>query len=180
MEHDFSNLLEIATRAARAAAEIHRGALERGGLGVETKRTALDLVTEVDRAAERELVKVIRAARPQDAIVGEEGTDVSGDSGVRWILDPLDGTVNFIHRYPAHSVAVGVEIDGARTIGVVHDSHHDKGYIGNVSQIRMGSEIDLSRALVGTGFLPDTKVRERQAELLRRVLPRVRDIRRSG
>jgi len=188
MQYNLADLLEIATRAARAAAEIHREGMERGGLGVETKRTALDLVTEIDRAAERELVKVIHAARPEDAIIGEEGTNVSGDSRVRWILDPLDGTVNFIHHYPAHSVAIGVEIDGVRSIGVVHDSYNNNVYAGivgsgatcNGNPISVGSETDLTRALVGTGFLPDAGVRERQADLLRRVLPRVRDIRRSG
>ena len=188
MKTNLSNLLQIATQAARAAAEIHRAGMERGGLGVETKRSALDLVTEIDQAAEHDIVKVIRAARPQDAIVGEEGTNVSGDSGVRWILDPLDGTVNFIHHYPAHAVAIGIEIDGVRTIGVVHDSYHNNVYAGivgsgatcNGNPISVRSETDLTQALVGTGFLPDSGVRERQAELLRHVLPRVRDIRRSG
>ena len=76
----------------------------------DTKSSTSDLVTEVDREAERVLVETIRAARQDDEIVGEEGTNFSGSSGVRWILDPLDGTTNFVHRYPAHSVAIGVEI----------------------------------------------------------------------
>ena len=76
-------------------------------------------MTEIDRDAECELVAVIRATRPVDGIIGEEGTNLCGDSGVRWIIDPLDGTTNFVHRYPAHSVAVGVEINGRRTIGEV-------------------------------------------------------------
>jgi myo-inositol-1(or 4)-monophosphatase len=94
---------------------------------VQTKASFADLVTAVDREAEQSLVAVIRAARPQDETVGEEGTDLRGDSGVRWILDPLDGTTNFVHRYPAHSVAVGVEIDGNRTIGVAHDTFSHQG-----------------------------------------------------
>lgn len=188
MREELSELLDIAKRAASLAAAVHRRANEAGGLNVETKSAACDLVTEIDRAAERELVKAIRAARPDDAITGEEGTNVSGSSGVRWILDPLDGTTNFVHRYPAHSVAVGAEIDGRRAVGVVHDTFGDRVYAGVVGggatldgkPIGVRGEGDLRQALVGTGFFPDAEVRRLQADLLRRVLPRVRDIRRSG
>src|SRR4030095_10459679 len=96
--------------------------------------SASDLVTEIDREAERELVKAIRAQRPNDEIVGEEGANLGGDSGVRWILDPLDGTTNFVHQYPAHSVAVGIEIDGRRVIGVVHDTFNNRVYAGVVGE----------------------------------------------
>jgi myo-inositol-1(or 4)-monophosphatase len=107
---------------------------------------------------------------------------------VRWILDPLDGTTNFVHRYPAHSVAVGVEIQGQRMIGVVHDTFNHRVYAGVAAKgatrdntpITVRNEGELKRALVGTGFLPDADVRRLQADLLRQVLPRVRDIRRSG
>ena len=183
-----SELLEIARHAAGLAAAVHRRAIEVGELNVETKRSACDLVTGIDRAAERELVTAIRAARPDDGIIGEEGTDFSGNSGVRWILDPLDGTTNFVHRYPAHSVAVGIEIGGRRMAGVVHDTFSDRVYAGVVGEgatcdgrpIGVRDEGDLRQALIGTGFLPDADVRRLQADLLRQVLPRVRDIRRSG
>jgi myo-inositol-1(or 4)-monophosphatase len=145
-------------------------------------------VTDVDREAERELVTAIRAARPRDGIIGEEGTNISGSSGVRWILDPLDGTTNFVHQYPAHSVAVGVEIDGRRAIGIVHDTFSERVYAGVVGEgatcdeklIAVRNEGNLQQALVGTGFLPDVDVRRLQADLLREILPRVRDVRRSG
>lgn len=97
-----------------------------GSLEFDTKSSTNDLVTQIDRESERVLVEAIRAARPNDEIVGEEGTNVSGSSGVRWILDPLDGTTNFIHRYPAHSVSVGVEVDSRNMIGVVHDTFRDR------------------------------------------------------
>ena len=100
-----ADLLEIAKRAARLAGAIHRKAIESGEIEAETKRSSSDLVTSVDRESEQQLVSAIRAARPNDEIIGEEGTRISGASGVRWILDPLDGTTNFIHRYPFHSVA---------------------------------------------------------------------------
>jgi myo-inositol-1(or 4)-monophosphatase len=185
---ELSALLEIARYSASLATDVHRRAIEAGEFKLETKSSPSDLVTEIDREAEREIVKVIRAARPNDEIVGEEGAALSGDSGVRWILDPLDGTTNFVHRYPAHSVAVGVEIAGRRLIGVVHDTYSNRVYAGIVGvgatfdgkPIAVRNESRLARALVGTGFLPDTYVRRLQADLLRHVLPRVRDVRRSG
>jgi myo-inositol-1(or 4)-monophosphatase len=181
-------LLEIAKHAASLAAAVHRHAMDAGNLKVDTKRSTCDLVTKVDREAERELVEAIRAARRNDEISGEEGTSVSGSSGVRWILDPLDGTTNFIHRYPAHSVAVGVEVGKRSMIGVVHDTFSNRVYAGVVGEgatcdeepITVRNEGDLKQALIGTGFLPDENVRREQADLLRQMLPRVRDIRRSG
>ena len=185
---ELSDLLELAKYAAGQAAAVHRRAIEVGVISVEAKGSSCDLVTEIDRAAERELVKAIRAARPNDEIIGEEGANVGGTSGVRWILDPLDGTTNFVHRYPAHSVAVGVEVGGRRMLGVVHDTFSRRVYAGVVGEgatcdgrpIAAREEVNLRQALVGTGFLPDAAVRRLQAGLLGHVLPRVRDIRRSG
>lgn len=188
MREELSELLEIAKCAASLAAAVHRRAMEAGELNVDTKRSACDLVTEIDREAERELVTAIRSARPNDGIIGEEGTNSSGSSDIRWILDPLDGTTNFVHRYPAHSVAVGIEIGERRVIGVVHDSFSNRVYAGVVGEgatydgkpIAVRNEGNLQQALIGTGFLPDADVRRQQADLLREILPRVRDIRRSG
>jgi myo-inositol-1(or 4)-monophosphatase len=188
MEEQLSELLELAKRAARAAADVHRCAIEKGRFEAQTKASSSDLVTAIDREAEQALVTVIRAARPQDEIVGEEGANLRGDSGVRWILDPLDGTTNFVHRYPAHSVAVGVEIHGRRTMGVAHDTFNHRVYSGVVGHgatcdgqpLAVRNETELSRALAGTGFLPNAEARRVQADLLRAALPRVRDIRRSG
>jgi myo-inositol-1(or 4)-monophosphatase len=185
---DFSELLEIAKRAASSAGAIHRRALDRYDVKADTKSSDCDLVTDVDRESEKELVRVIRAARPNDEIIGEEGTTLRGDSGVRWILDPLDGTTNFVHGYPMHAVAVGVEVDNENVVGVVHDTFSDRVYAGVVGSgatcddrtISVRGETDLKHALIGTGFLPNEDVRRAQAELLRHVLPRVRDVRRSG
>ena len=188
MNEELSALLEIAKRAVRAAAVVHRTAIEAGHFHIHTKASSSDLVTEVDREAEHKLVEMIRAARPHDGIVGEEGTNVVSESGVNWILDPLDGTTNFVHRYPAHAVAVGIEINDCRMIGVVHDTFNNRVYAGIVGEtatcddraVAVRSESSLQNALVGTGFLPNSEVRRRQADLLRHILPRVRDIRRSG
>jgi myo-inositol-1(or 4)-monophosphatase len=131
MRNDLGELLSIAQQAARLAAAIHRRARD-GPLGLSTKSSPADLVTAVDRAAEQQLVTAIHEARPHDAILGEEGTNVAGNSGVCWVLDPLDGTTNFVYGYPAHAVAVGVEIDGRRVLGVVYDTAHDRVYSGIV------------------------------------------------
>lgn len=188
MSEELLELLAVAKQAARIAAAVHRSAMEEGDFAIQTKGNAFNLVTEIDRAAERKMVEAITSLRPNDSIVGEEGTSVEGRSGVRWIIDPLDGTANFIHRYPAHSVAVGVEIEGLWKVGVVHDTFNNRVYSGIVGgsvtydgrAIAVRNECDLANALVGTGFLPDANVRALQADLLRGVLPRVRDIRRSG
>lgn len=185
---ELSELLELARSAANSAAAVHRSAIEQGNVEACAKTSSSDLVTEIDRESERRLVAVIRAARPNDEIEGEEGANFPGTSGVRWILDPLDGTTNFVHGYPAHSVAVGIEIEGQRMIGVVHDTFSHRVYSGIVGQgancdetpIGVRQESDLSLALIGTGFLAYPDVRRVQADLLREILPRVRDIRRSG
>jgi myo-inositol-1(or 4)-monophosphatase len=187
MRGDLEELLSIAKHAARLAAGVHLHARQ-GALDIRTKHSPSDLVTAVDRESEKQLVSAIRTARPDDAILGEEGTNITGSSGVCWVLDPLDGTTNFIHGYPAHAVAVGIEIDGKRVIGVVHDTYHDRVYSGIVGvgahcdgrPISARAESALSQALVGTGFLPNAEVRLVQGEVLRRVLPLVRDVRRSG
>src|SRR5262249_13035247 len=158
------------------------------GLGrvqqVGTKSTATDLVTEVDREAERVIVDAIVAVRPDDAILGEETTQREGTSGVRWIVDPLDGTTNYVYRYPAYGVSIGIEIDGALGAGVVHDSARDRIYTGivgagaacNGRAIVARDEATLATALVATGFQPRPELRAWQADVLTRVLPHVRDV----
>jgi myo-inositol-1(or 4)-monophosphatase len=187
MPADLGELLRIAKHAARMAAAVHRRA-GRGSLGVSTKGSPIDLVTEFDHEAERELVSPIQTAPPYDTILGEQGTNITGTSGVCWIVDPLEGTTNVVHGYPAHAVALGVEIDGKRGLGVVHDTALNRVYAGIVGEgahcddqpIAVRGESVPSRALIGTGFLAHAELRRVQAEVLRSVLPLVRDVRRSG
>jgi myo-inositol-1(or 4)-monophosphatase len=177
----------LATQAARAGARVHRDGLGRAHR-VETKATATDIVTEVDREAERVIVDAIVAARPDDAILAEESEAQSGGSGVRWIIDPLDGTTNYVYRYPAYAVSIGIEIDGTLAAGVVHDSARDRIYTGivgagaacNGATLRVRDHADLATALVATGFQPQPERRAWQARILTDVLPRVRDVRRGG
>jgi fructose-1,6-bisphosphatase/inositol monophosphatase family enzyme len=144
-------------------------------------------VTEIDRAAERAIVDAIVAARPDDAILGEEGTDRDGTTGVRWVIDPLDGTASYVRGYPGYCSSIGVEVDGQPVVGVVADSRgvRTEGVVGvgagrDGRAIRPSSRTILAECVVATGFGYDAEGREQQAGVATHVLPRVADIRRSG
>jgi myo-inositol-1(or 4)-monophosphatase len=171
---------------AERAAQIHREGRERG-FRVDEKSSVADLVTDVDRAAERAIVEGILAERPDDAILAEEGTDRSGTTGVRWVVDPLDGTANFVRGYPSYCVSVGVEVDGEAVVGVVVDSLgvrtegvRGAGATRDGRPIRPSMRSDLAGAVLATGFGYDPEARARQAKVAAVVLPRVADIRRAG
>ena len=181
------DLLDLAVEAAMRAAEIHRDA--RGALlRVSEKSSSSDLVTQVDREAEAAIVEAITAARPDDAILAEEGGGRSGESGVRWIVDPLDGTANYVYGYPAHAVSIGVEIDGVLSVGVVHDTSCGSLYTATLggqasrdgAPIESSGPMDPSTAMVATGFSYDPELRRQQGRTLAALLPQVRDARRSG
>ncbi len=188
-----ATLLEIAREAAEAAAsELLPRFRGRGdNAGLRTKSTPTDLVSEADVAAEEAIQGVLRERRPGDAILAEEGggSDGSGASGLRWVVDPLDGTVNFVFGIPAFAVSVACE-DGAGTLaGVVLDPVRQECFQATRSgpPLLNGEEIvvreraaNLSLAMVATGFGYDAAMRARQVAVLARVLPRVRDIRRVG
>ncbi len=184
---DTAALVVLAVQAARAGARVHRDGVGRAHT-VRAKSSPTDLVTEVDHDAERAIVDAITAVRPDDAIVAEEATSRGGTSGVRWIVDPLDGTTNYVYRYPAFGVSIGIEVGGTLAAGVVHDTARDRVYTGivgagaacNGTPIRVRDHADLATALVATGFQPQPARRAWQASVLTRVLPHVRDIRRGG
>jgi myo-inositol-1(or 4)-monophosphatase len=184
---DVQQLAALAVRAAAAAAALHRRGLGRVR-DIATKSSATDMVTEIDRAAERVVVEAIRRERPADAILGEEETRLEGTSGVRWIIDPLDGTTNYIYGYPAYAVSIGIEIEGERTVGVVHDSAREEVFAGirgrgatlNRKPLHVRAQADLATALVATGFLASPAERARLGAIVAKILPRVRDIRRGG
>ena len=185
---DLDALLELATALARDA-----GALAlsmRAGIRTEsTKSSPTDVVTAADRAVEELLVEGIRAARPDDGLLGEEGASTPGTTGLRWVVDPIDGTVNYLYGLPQWAVSIAVEDAGRRTlVGVVHDPA--KGELFSAVRGR-GSRLDgerlacntlddLGQALVGTGFGYDARRRAVQAGHLAAVLPAVRDLRRLG
>ena len=184
---DDAELLDVAVEAAHAAAD---ELLKRFGNtgGIRAKSTPTDLVSDADVAAESAIRSVLAERRPGDAILGEEG-GASGDGDLRWVVDPLDGTVNYLFGIPVFAVSVACEdADGARA-GVVLDPLRKECFSStrSGSPSLNGSPLDgverateLSLAMVATGFSYDAGVRARQAEAVGRVLPRARDIRRAG
>lgn len=155
---------------------------------METKSSLTDVVTEMDRAVERSIVDAILAARPHDAIEGEENAARPGTSGVRWHVDPIDGTVNYVHGIPGFCVSIAAEQHGRLVAGVVVSPLHREVFTAllgdgarcNDAPIHCSTQTRLSLALVGTGFSYQAERRRRQAEVLSRVLPELADIRRAG
>jgi myo-inositol-1(or 4)-monophosphatase len=181
-------LLALAVEAAEAAGRLLLDGLAAGPTEVEAKSSPTDPVSDLDRASEALIVGMVRARRPDDAFLGEEGGDTSGRSRVRWVVDPLDGTVNFLYGFPAFSVSVAAEIDGVVVAGAVHDPVRGEtftaergggSWLGN-RRLGVRTPADLAAALVGTGFAYDAAERARQGAALARLLPLVRDIRRAG
>ena len=183
-----SALLDLAVRAARAAgAEL----LSRYGhvQGLDSKSSATDPVSDADRAAEALLVRMIDAERPGDGLLGEEGASRAATTGVTWVVDPLDGTVNYLYELDVFSVSVAAVDDaGAGLVGVVFDPVRDVlysavrggGAFRDGTPIHVNAPVPAARALLGTGFGYDPERRRRQGALIAAVLPEVRDIRRIG
>src|SRR5947209_20494488 len=180
-------LLDVAAAAARAAAAELLPRFGTRASGVQTKRTPTDLVSDADLAAEAAIREVISARRPQDAILAEEG-GASGEGELRWVVDPLDGTVNYLFGIPAFAVSVACQDQAGSIVGVVLDPVRGECFCAtrsgeatmNGEPIEASSATDLATAMVATGFEYSAAIRARQAEVLTRVLPRVRDIRRVG
>lgn len=186
------DLLALAVATARAAADLVR---ERAAGVVEvaaTKSTATDVVTEADRDTEALIRRLISRERPEDAFFGEEGEDTMGTSGVRWIVDPIDGTVNFLYGLPSYAVSIAAEYAGEVVAGAVVDVPRGTLYAafrqpdGSVAAVKDGEPIgvrrpaELGQRLIATGFSYDAELRRVQAEALVRLLPVVRDVRRIG
>ncbi len=192
------DLLDLACMAAVAAG----GLLIRSGGRPEvvaTKSSPTDVVTEADRAAETLIRELIGERRPGDRILGEEGGETGSPGAVRWIVDPLDGTVNYLYGLPDWAVSIAAEVDGTVVAGAVFVPRRDELFssrlgggawlssgalnVGDVAdpvKLACNTGVPLDRALVATGFGYEAGRRLVQAEVLRAVLPRVRDIRRGG
>ncbi len=186
---DPAELVALAESAAREAGTLAARIREEQGARVAaTKSTPTDVVTEGDRAAEALLRRRLLAARPGDAVLGEEGGAAAGSSGVRWVVDPIDGTVNYLYGLPAWAVSVAAELAGRLVVACVHNpasgetwtATRDGGARLDGRAVTASSCRRLDQALVATGFGYDATRRARQADVLRAVLPRVRDIRRAG
>jgi myo-inositol-1(or 4)-monophosphatase len=193
-------LLEVAVEAAKTAGALLLERVRRGAeRHVSSKSTPTDLVSEADLAAERAIRELLAARRPHDGFVGEEGGSEQGSSGISWVVDPLDGTVNFLFGIPQWCVSVAVRDERGTLAGAVYDPNRDELFTatrespatltGPLGAIELGAGGspesgsrggDLATAMLATGFAYDADVRAAQARVLERVIPRVRDIRRLG
>ena len=180
--------LELAERVARLAGQLLLERFRMPATGLAAKSSATDPVSDADREAEALIAAELRRERPDDGLVGEEGASAGGASGRRWVVDPLDGTVNFLYGHAAWAVSIALEDAEGRAVGVVHDPARGETFRAfrgggcelNGEPVRVSGADRLDVALVATGFGYAAERRALQAEALARVLPRVRDIRRNG
>ena len=189
---DPRELLDIAIEVVRAGADQARSLREQGVSGVDTKSTPTDVVTAADRATERLIIDMLRQRRPGDQILGEETGSHHGSDAttgrVRWLLDPIDGTVNYLYGIPHYAVSLAAEIDGRMTVAVVRNAVTGEEWTAVAGQgaWREGKRLtgstvtDLSQTLVATGFAYHPERRRYQAKVISQLLGEVRDIRRLG
>jgi myo-inositol-1(or 4)-monophosphatase len=199
MSSEYASAMRLAEEIAREAGElILSGERDRSGerpLVESTKSSPTDVVTAMDRAVEDLLRTRLAAARPGDAVLGEEGDDQAGSTGYTWVLDPIDGTVNYLYRIPAYAVSVAL-VTGDPTVpgdwrtvaacvhqpatGQTWTAAEGEGAFLGERRLRLGPVPELSQALVATGFGYRKQRRTGQARVLTGVLPQIRDIRRIG
>ena len=188
---ELQDLRDLALELALEAGAL----LVAGRAGVEvaaTKSTPTDIVTAMDRAAEKLIADRLAAARPEDGLLAEEGSSRPSTSGLQWVIDPLDGTVNYLYGVPFWAVSVAVrdlaDPPDRSLVGVVHapvlgmtwTAVSGQGASRDGVTMTGSTATELQQAMVGTGFGYAAERRARQAEVLLRVMPRVRDIRRLG
>jgi myo-inositol-1(or 4)-monophosphatase len=171
---DPDEIRELARSLAIGAGDILTG-MSAGR--TESKTSPTDLVTEADRAAESYIFRRLRDARPEDSILAEEGSGHSGSTGITWIIDPLDGTINYIYGIPQWCVSIGVE--GAVRLGVIHDPSRGETF-SDTDRLAPSTKTRLADCLLATGFSYSAETRAKQSRILTSVLPKVRDIRRAG
>lgn len=155
---------------------------------VSSKSVAIDIATQMDHASEKHIVAALLAARPGDGIIGEEGASRSSTSGITWVIDPVDGTVNYLYGLPGWNVSIAAKDADGPLVGVVHAPTINSTWTGirgggaffNGSPIRCNDPIELDRALIGTGFAYDVRERIEQGRVVARLLPQIRDLRRIG
>ena len=179
-------LLALARRIGQEAAAM---LMDRPAeLEVNTKSTAIDVVTQMDIKVEKFIVEQILAARPDDGLIGEEGAERASASGITWVIDPLDGTVNYLYDLPGWNVSIAAKDEHGQIIGVVTAPSINStwwavrggGAFFNGKQITCNDPIELNRAMLATGFQYDTAHRAKQIEHVSALLPLIRDLRRNG
>ncbi len=189
-----TDLLDIARTIALQAGELAARRRSEGVTVAASKSSSVDIVTEADRETEALIRGMLADARPNDGFYGEESTATAGTSGLTWLVDPIDGTVNFLYGLPHYAVSIAV-VEGDPdpltwtgiagcvvnpAIGEVYTGLAGEGAWLGEKPIRVADPVDLSQALVGTGFAYDSDMRGRQGAIVAQLLPQVRDIRRMG
>ncbi|MGY1839784.1 MULTISPECIES: inositol monophosphatase family protein [unclassified Modestobacter] len=188
-----TELLELARATAEEAAALVGAGRSTAADQVDTKSSPVDVVTAVDTASEALIVRRLTEARPDDGVLGEEGAAREGTSGVRWVVDPIDGTVNFLYGLPAYAVSIAAEVDGRTEVGVVLNVATGELFTAvrgrgawltapgtAAMQLHGSSPASLAQALVATGFGYRVEQRRAQGAVVAQLLPEVRDIRRWG
>jgi myo-inositol-1(or 4)-monophosphatase len=186
--HDPAALLQVGREVAREAADLIVAMRHEGVDVAATKTSATDVVTRADRASEDLIRQRLLERRPGDGFLGEEGHDEAGSTGVRWIVDPIDGTVNYLYDLPAYAVSVAVEVDGEIVAGVVRNAPLGEEYAATKGggatldgrPLRVRDVVPLGQRLVATGFSYEVGIRTDQGRAVTAMLPQIRDVRRIG
>ncbi len=182
----YAELLELAQKVGLDAGAL---LMERPpAFEIESKSTAIDIATQMDKKAEKFIVESLLAARPDDGIIGEEGSAVESKSGITWVIDPLDGTVNYFYGLPGWNVSIAAKDKDGSVVGVVTAptinstwwATRGGGAFYNGHQIHCNDPIALDRSLIATGFQYDVSHRITQLEDFSKLVPIVRDLRRNG
>ncbi len=179
-------LLQLAEEIAFKAGELLMNRPSKFEL--DQKSGVLDFATQMDHESEKLIVESILSARPEDGIIGEEGASRQGSSGYTWVIDPIDGTVNYLYGIPGWCISIAIKDEDGGLIGVVHSpsigmtwrAMRGSGAFCNGVPIRCNEPVPLNRALIATGFAYDVERRKPQAEFVKELLPKIRDIRRIG
>ena len=179
-------LLALGLRVAKGAGELLNSRPK--VFDINVKSSAVDFATQMDHASEQYIVRELLAARPGDGIIGEEGAARESESGITWVIDPLDGTVNYFYGLPGWNVSIAAKDADGVLVGVVHapsigstwSAQRGRGASVNGVAIQCNDPVELNRALIGTGFSYSIEARIGQSDVIERLIPKVRDIRRMG
>ncbi len=180
------DLLELSLGIARQAGAL---LMDRPtSFEVSSKSTAIDIATQMDRASEKFIVDSLLASRPHDGIIGEEGSSRQSGSGLTWVIDPVDGTVNYLYGIPGWNVSIAVKDEHGVIAGVVHSPTINSTFTAirgggaflNSRRIQCNDPVPLELALIGTGFAYDVRRRVEQGRIVAQLLPQIRDLRRLG
>ena len=181
-----NELLELAIQIAKDAGALLVNRPEQ--LSIETKSSDIDIVTQMDKASEKLIVEAILAERPDDGIIGEEGADRPSKSGYTWVIDPIDGTVNYFYNMAGWSVSIAIKDQAGAVIGVVYSPTLNSiftairggGAFLNGKPIKCNDPIELNRALIATGFAYGQELRQEQIKQFNDLILKIRDYRRNG